>query len=76
MPANGLQASLCVYGGKGSHSHLGTLYVVRHTYNFLSVISAERVLVIDGRHGVVVGYVRTADSERDKAFFEGGLLPR
>ena len=50
MPASGLQAAPCVYGGKESHSHLGTLYVLRHTYNFLSVSSAERVLVMDGRH--------------------------
>jgi hypothetical protein len=51
---------------------------LRHT--FLRIL-ADKTHDIDDvmRYGgcsLAVAYVRTADSERDKAFFDGGLLQR
>ena len=66
----------------GAHAGMPELTprTLRHT--FLRIL-ADKTHDIDDvmRYGgcslaVAVGYVRTADSERDKAFFDGGLLPR
>ena len=66
----------------GTHAGMPELTprTLRHT--FLRIL-ADKTHDIDDvmRYGgcslaVAVGYVRTADSERDKAFFDGGLLPK
>jgi hypothetical protein len=64
----------------GTHAGMPELTprTLRHTFlRFL----ADKTHNIDDvmRYGgcsLAMGYVRTADSERDKAFFDGGLLSR
>lgn len=66
----------------GAHAGMPKLAPRTLRHSFLRIL-ADKTHDIDDvmRYGgcslaVAVRYVRTADSARDKAFFEGGLLPR